>query len=244
MKIGDNVYVGSGLRDYGAQETAAYIIFKYNITSNVWSSLPECPTKHHGLAALDNEVVAIGGCDKLSIITSSVYTFRDSKWQEVLPPMSTPRYLLSATSYQNKVIIAAGGTIVDDCGGDFIYTDKVEIYKDGRWYNTKRLCFPLSQFTIQMIGDTCYTLGGVTTTYDHTNTSLCSTVSSLLKCANSARNSTKHPTMWQRLLDMHPLTFSSPVEMDGRLVVMGGSVDSQRRQGSKFISTYDFSTDS
>ena len=37
-------------------------------------------------------------------------------------------------------------------------TDGVEIYKkDDCWYSTKRLPFVLTQFTIQMVGDMCYT---------------------------------------------------------------------------------------
>ena len=59
--------------------------------------------------------------------------------------------------------------------GEFTHTDIIEIYKkDDCWYSTERLPFVLTQFTIQMIGDTCYTLGGTPTTYDDSqHSSLC-----------------------------------------------------------------------
>lgn len=70
-------------------------------------------------------------------------------------------------------------------------------------------------------------------------------MSSLLE--NDLRADSRYPippisTMWEKLEDKHPLTFSSLVELDGRLVAVGGSVDPKYRQGTKFISTYDFAT--
>ena len=156
------------------------------------------------------------------------------------------RSLLSTTSYENKLIIAAGGTVGANSKGETTSTDIVEIYKkDDCWYSTTRLPFTLAQFTIQMIGDKCYTLGGVTYA-DKTSTALYASVSSLLEHAVPADS--RHPkpqikTTWEQFQKEHPLTFPSLVELDGRLVVMGGSIDKQQRRGSKFISTYDFATD-
>ena len=104
VKIGDSVYVGCGVRKAADELT----IFEYSITRDTWSHLPDCPTYHHGLATLDDELLVIGG--KISEATNVVYTFRDETWQEVLPPMPTPRYSLSTLTYENRVIIAAGGT--------------------------------------------------------------------------------------------------------------------------------------
>ena len=242
MKIGDNVYVGDGLRKDG--DTSG--IFKYSLTHDTWSRLPDCPTYQHGLATLDEELIVIGGHAD-GVASNLVYTFRNDKWQQVLPPMPTSRFNLSAASYENKLIIAAGGTLMVSINGEFTHTDRVEIYKkDDCWYSTKRLPFTLSQFTTQMMGDTCYTLGGTATTPDDSSTALYASVSSLL--TNAVPADTKYttpqiPITWKRLQDKHPLTFPSLVELDGRLVVMGGSVGQKQRHGSKFISTYDFTTD-
>ena len=241
VKIGDNVYVGSGLRKRGDEST----IFKYSLTHNIWSPLPNCPTFHHGLATLDKKLIAIGGL-RYGQPSDEVYTFRRDTWQQVLPTMPTPRYSLSTASY-HKLIIAAGGTIRENTKGEITRTNVVEIYKkDGCWYSTTPLPFTLSQFTIQMVGDTCYTLGGTGYNELESSTALYASVSSLLD--NAVPVGSKHhiPAVqipWIKLQDKHPLTFPSLVELDGRLVVMGGSVDTLRRIGSKFISTYDFATD-
>ena len=241
VKIGDNVYVGYGLRKREDEST----IFKYSLTHDTWSRLPACPTLQHGLATLDDEVIVIGG-QQSRRPTNAVYTFRDDTWQQVLPPMPTPRDSLSTASYENKLIIAAGGTISRNSTGEATHTDRVEIYKkDDCWYSTKRLPFPLTQFTIQMIGDTCYTLGGVANA-DDSSTALYASVSFLLENAvpaDSKYTTPQIPLTWKRLQNKHSLTCPSPVELGGRLVVMGGSIDIQQRRGSRFISTYDFATD-
>ena len=239
VKIGDNMYVGYGIRKYKEERA----VFKYSLTHDTWSCLPDCQTIHHGLATLDDELIVIGGFTSDSLQTNNVYTFRAGKWQQVLPPMPTPRDSLSTASYENELIIAAGGIINLNSKGETTRTDVVEIYKkDDCWYSTTRLPFPITQFTIQVIGDTCYTLGGTCSS----STALYASVSSLLE--NAVPADTKYTTpqtksTWEKLPEQHPLTYPSLVELDGRLVVMGGSVDHVQRRGSRFISTYDFATD-
>ena len=153
VKIGNNVYVGYGLRKREDKTT----IFKYSPTHDTWSRLPACPTFQHGLATLDDELIVIGGhaVDKLaSVPTNKMYTLRDGKWQQVLPPMPTPRRSLSTTSYENKLIIAAGGSITLDSKGETTYTDRVEIYKkDDCWYSTTPLPFHILIITVHYTND-------------------------------------------------------------------------------------------
>lgn len=106
MKIGDYVYVGDALRKQG-EETR--VIFRYTLIHDTWSRLPKCPTFQHGLASLNDELIVIGGLIS-SRVTNVVYTFRDDTWQQILPPMPTPRYHLCTISHENRLIIAAGGS--------------------------------------------------------------------------------------------------------------------------------------
>ena len=243
VKIGDSVYVGYGLR----KREEKTMIFKYSLTHDTWSPLPDSPTYQHGLATLDDELIVIGGHATGELATvpkNKVYTFRDNKWQQIIPPMPTPRSLLSTTSYENKLIIAAGGTVGANSKGETTSTDIVEIYKkDDCWYSTTQLPFPITQFTIQMVGDKCYTLGGIAPDFNESSTIVYASVSSLLKDAVPAGSAPQMKSTWEQLQTEHPLTFPSLVELDGRLVVMGGSVDRKQRRGSRFISTYDSATD-
>ena len=242
VKIGDNVYVGDGLRQVGKEPT----IFKYSLTLDTWTHLPRCPTRQHALASMDEELISIGGTVS-GKETNTLYTFRDDAWREVLPPMPTPRYLLSATSHRDRVIITAGGVLERKSNGESMRTDLVEIYitNDKKWYGTKRLPIPIAQFSITIIHDTCYTLGGVCTLAE-TSTTLYATVSSLLENALPAESgyATPQPKLtWKQLEDKHPLTFPSLVELDGGLFTMGGSVDPIQRRGTKYITTYDLTTE-
>ena len=49
--------------------------------------------------------------------------------------------------------------------------------------------------------------------------------------------------MWKRQQSQYPLTCPSLVEIDETLVAVGGSCDEAKRCGSKFISAYDFATE-
>ena len=238
VKIGDNVYMGGRLSNM----TEENIIFKYNLTLDTWTCLPWCPTYLHALATLNEELIIIGG--RLSgRATNILYTFRDDMWQEVLPPMPTPRWYLSAITHQDRLIITAGGILEMQTDGQHTQTDCVELYitEDKKWYHTKRLPIPVVQFSITIINDTCYTLGGVST-FNETSTTLYATVSSLLESAvpaDSGYATPQFPLTWKRLPEKHPLTFPSLVELGGRLVTMGGSVDPTLRRGTKYITTYD-----
>ena len=242
VKIGDNVYVGDGLRQNGEDSS----IFKYNYTLDTWTRLPQSPTGQHALATLNEELISVGG--RVSgRATNILYTFRDDMWQEVLPPMPTPRFLLSAISHQDRFIITAGGVLERKSNGETIGTDLVEIYitEDKKWYSTKRLPFPINTLSIAIINNTCYTLGGVSSITE-TSLTLYATVSSLLKNAVPAESGYATPQVrhtWDRLPDKHPLTYPSLVGLDGRLVTMGGSVDPTLRCGTKYITTYDSATE-
>ena len=246
VKIDDNVYVGHGLRKRNEDQT----VFKYSLTQDTWSRLPPCPTNHYGFASLDEELILVGGNFRGSRHqpTNAVYIFRDNTWRQDLLPMPTPRNHLSTASYANKLIIAAGGVIRTGSNEEKIFTDKVELYKKdtSSWYTTKRLPFKLTQFNIQMVGDKCYTLGGTTDTFNQSSTAVFATVSSLIENAipvDSTNHTPQISATWEKLKDEHPLTHPSLVELGGRLVVMGGSIDHQRRLGTRYISTYDFATD-
>ena len=77
------------------------------------------------------------------VATNTVYTFRDGTWKQIIPPIPTPRYLLSTTSHEDRIIIAAGGITHVTPKGEVSGTDVVEIYKLGQWFTTKRLQFLL-----------------------------------------------------------------------------------------------------
>ena len=97
--------------------------------------------------------------------------------------MPTPRYSLSTISYENRVIIAAGGTTRRMLDGECEQTDIVEIYlkESNSWYSTKCLPFPMCNFSMEILKDKCFVIGGITGSYEDSSTMLYSTISSLIE---------------------------------------------------------------
>ena len=86
------------------------------------------------------------------------------------------------------------------------------------------------------INETCYILGG-TARKDSVKIVICSTIFALLENATVSR---QHVLPWKRLPDEHPLCCSTPVELNGRLVTVGGSSHPMQREGTRFIGAYDY----
>ena len=204
----------------------------FNMQQETWTPLPPCPTIEHGLTTLDGELIAVGGKMKNEDV-NTVYTLRNTTWTEALPPMPTPRHFLSTASHDNRIIIAAGGTLHLDRKGTTEFSDRVEVYikESQTWFSANPLPFGVSTFSMSIIRGTCYILGGAAME-DEVKVMLHATISSLLE--NFFLRSP-----WQWLQEQHPLCLASPVELKGRLVVMGGSSDVFQRHGTRFISTYD-----
>ena len=234
VRIGDYIYVGGGLRrGYDA-------IMKYRISQDTWTTLPNCPTYEHGLATLNGELVAIGGT-VLSKATNRVYTFRDGRWLEDLPPMPTPRCNLSTVSHQDRFIIAAGGTQYVSPTGKRIRTSRVEVYvkEKNQWYSTRSLPFPMAVFSTCIVNDVFYTVGGVGE-HEQSRTTLYASLSSLLR-NTSVEHSTPAPQItWKQLSSQHPLFCASPAAIDGRLIAFGGYSTVELHCADTLVSTYDF----
>jgi hypothetical protein len=86
VKIKDSVFVGGGFRT----KDSSPAIFEYRVTKDEWNTLPQCPVLHQGLATLNGELISVGGKNPKGV-TNSVYTLRDGRWKDILPPVPTAR---------------------------------------------------------------------------------------------------------------------------------------------------------
>ena len=242
VKINNFVFVGGGFRK--RFDTPA--IFQYSLSDNAWTTLARCPAIQQGLTTLNGELVSVGGIT-VHGKTNIVYTFRDGEWLEVLPSMPTPRYLLSTVSYNNKLIVAAGGRTGTARDGRALRTEAVEIYiRDQQWYTTKQLPIPISALSMCILGDMLYILGGVGSKIQDSRIALYATLPTLIEEAAPASGSSitsETKEEWSILTAEHRLLYSSIVELDGKLVAMGGSHEVVLHRGTMFISSYDFAAD-
>ena len=243
VKIGGHIYVGGGMPGVGK---LSYYIYKYDLNHDTWDTLPHCPTQQHSLATLDDELIVIGGLLGRDI-ANTVYTFRQNKWLEELPPMPTPRYHHSSITHENKVIIAAGGIVSQQDTGKYTRSDVVEIYiKGDQWYSTKPLPFPSSSFSLCIIQDSCYISGGSAQTFEQQLLTVYTTVASLIKNAepaDSRYSAVQCPLKWGKFKGAHPMRCTTLAVMNGKLFSLGGTDFGEMHVGTTFFSTYDFASD-
>ena len=118
--IGDNVYVGGGL----TPSENNGIVMVYSLATGSWRTLPPSETMWFGMAAVNNQLVLVGGNNiPLNEVTGVLAMWNESSRTLILPfpEMPTPRHSPSVVSYQ-KWLVVAGGL---EAGG--YHSDKVEI---------------------------------------------------------------------------------------------------------------------
>ena len=78
---------------------------------------------------IDQKLTAVGGHDG-QFCTNKVFTLREEKWVEELPPMTTARMSPAIVNTPNRDVIVVGGN--NDTG----YTTTIELFQVHRreWY--------------------------------------------------------------------------------------------------------------
>jgi hypothetical protein len=213
-------------------------IFCYNTDHDSWTTLPDCPAFHQGLATLNGELLSVGGISSDGVM-NIVYTFRDHKWKEILPPMPTPRWFPTTVPYNDELILAAGGQTDKTRGGSYQMLRTVEVYiKNKQWYIIKPLPIPTSISPACVVGNTCYMFE------EKSKVILYISLQTLVDAVNKSKvQILKAKGNWKKLTPRHPLFLSSLVELKGKLVAMGGCSELEPRCGTRFISYYDLFAD-
>ena len=136
--IGDNVYIGGGLTLSGNDD----VVMVYSLVVQSWRRLPPYESIWFGMAAVNNQLVLVGG-EHISHgeVTNmlSMWDELSQRWTHPFPEMPTSRESPSAISYQQWLVVAGG----HDRGS---YSDKVELLDtvsgkcvSGKWYEASPL---------------------------------------------------------------------------------------------------------
>ena len=196
MVIGESVYVGGGSTGSGRGELSDFVVFRFDLTKNEWSSLPPCSVICFGLVHFMSELVLVGGREMGGGVSSRVYRFKTDtqKWEEFIPPMPTPRMAPCMTATQSALIVA-GGMSIDAMS-------LVEIYSTvtSQWHKVDPLPLPCTLATSVTIGNTWYILGGFLPGYKPSKVVLSAPVDSLVQKATSDSKH-KSPSVWETLPD-------------------------------------------
>ena len=91
--IGDNVYVGGGYTLISLVNCCTVMV--YSLASGSWSKLPPHKTRWFGMAAVNNQLVLVGGTKSSDEVTGilAVWDGGSQTWTHPFPEMPTPRRL-------------------------------------------------------------------------------------------------------------------------------------------------------
>ena len=111
LVIARNVYVCGGVC---GSVVPARVVQVYDLDKATWTKLPPAPQYNSETAAINNQLVLIGGREASSgTITNMVSTWTGQGWQQDIPAMPTKRARPGVTTY-NTYLMVAGGKAEDN----------------------------------------------------------------------------------------------------------------------------------
>ena len=133
-------------------------MYSYNIKSDLWSQLPDCPWSYCSIAVIDNLLTAIGGYFRRQN-SNKLYSLKQLRqrlqWVEEFPPMPTKR--CSPTSICTKrELIVAGGSF----NGSYLACVEVMNRATRQWSIAANMPCVMSHASGVICGDRLYVGGG------------------------------------------------------------------------------------
>ena len=237
--INGKVYCGGGVADGDNR----YIVYRYDLSQDNWTTLPPLPVRYFGLGQLNGKLVAVGGIKKSNNQrTDEVYTYdeRSNEWKHTIPPMPTARDNPGVLSLESAILVAGGDTVSGVCAS-------VEIFKlnTSRWYVTERLPTPCCELSLVTIGNTCYILGGFNyPTY--VTQALHASIDDLLSYAipdDDFHMPLQQGSVWKYLPNT-PLYEPAAAELAGNLLAIGGKETDKGSTDMKEVFVFSTSSNS
>ena len=224
--IKEKVYIGGRIASSSISD-AAYIVLAYDPHANEWSTLPPYECIYFAMAAINDQLVLIGGRTREARITSHLSVW-DKKWTKPFVPMPTARCSASATTYVKWLVVIGGRKLsVGTKLSDVEILDTVS----NQWYSCAPLPRPTSSISLTAtVGNTCYALGGYTTGQNGSKKVFSVCLDDLIsqaisQPAGATATALPTPSPWHPLPDV-PLIRSTAVCLDGALFAVGGAQDS------------------
>ncbi len=210
VEINDTVYVGGGWTD---RDEDAYIVMAYNKQSCKWHILPPYSTRGFAMATVNSKLVVVGGMNRDGFDSSELGEWQpdSNQWTHPFPPMSTPRWLPSATSYKHWLVVAGGYHDV----GLQASVDVLDV-SNMQWSNRQSTPTPWRMMQSTTIGDTWYLMGGVCEDVGWSPDIYSVSLEALVSYSSSDSSN-----IWNKLPSLN-CTFSSPLNIGGSLLAVGG----------------------
>lgn len=213
--IGDNVYIGGGDSYIKSQ-----VVMVYKLSTKSWGILPPYENKWFGMAAVNDQLVLVGGktLSSLSKRTSvlGVWNEGSQTWTQPFPELPTPRHSPSVVCYQRWLVVAGG------------YSDKVELLDthSKQWYEGSPLPKGGSEMSSTINGNMWYISSSVLFELYPVHQQIFSVcLDELIFRAVSTQLAgdtlLSAPSPWQTLT-APPVTLSTNLVLNGALLSFGG----------------------
>ena len=216
--IGNNVYVG-GVFSIIAENRATVMV--YSLETGSWRTLPPYMSRYFGMAAVNNQLVLVGGWTTLTGEVTNVLGVWDEgsrTWTHPFPAMPTARHSPSVIYYQKWIVVAGGGER-GSC------SKKVELLDtlSGQWYEGSPLPKGCSEISSAISGNMWYLSGGSSSQggKKHVFSVCLDELISQAVSQSTGATSQPTPTPWQTLPET-PQTRSNVSILNGALLVVGG----------------------
>ena len=234
VMIGDNVYIGGG--DTYTRSNAQ-VVMVYNTRTKTWAALPPYDSQWFGMAAINDQLVVVGGSKSSSSATATACLGRRATnklgvwddglqtWTHPFPDMPTSRHSIFVVSYQRWLVVAGGDN------GMGVYLNKVELLDthSKQWYEGLPLPKGHSSMSSTIYGNMWYLSSGLFSIFDQASRHVFGVClddiifQAISRSAGTASPSTQSP--WQILTDT-PLAFSTILILNGALMAIGGKSSS------------------
>ncbi len=210
VEINDTVYAGGGGTDRVEDD---YIVMAYNTQSCQWHTLPPYSTWGFAMTTINNKLVVVGGRNRDHSDSSELGEWQpdSNQWTHPFPPMSTPRWLPSATSYKHWLVVAGG------YHGVCLQTVEVLDVSNMQWSTGPSTPTPWVAMKSTTIGDTWFLMGGVCEKLSHYSPDVYSVSLEALVSHSSSDCS----NIWNKLPSLN-CTQSCPLNIGGSLLAVGG----------------------
>ena len=145
LVIARNVYVCGGKCNDVA---LARVVQVYDLDKASWTKLPPAPQYFSEAAAINNQLVLIGGREASSrTVTNMVSTWTGQGWQQDIPAMPTKRFRPGVTTC-NTYLMVAGGLAEDN--QTLLGSIDVMDTTTRQWYTPANLQLPRPMSTMQI----------------------------------------------------------------------------------------------
>ena len=216
VAIRGSLYVGGGY-NRGKGQT----VMVYSLSTESWRTLSPYVSQWFGMAAVNGQLVLVGGRNLSTDAATNVLGVWDEgsqTWTHSLPGMPTPRDSTSVSSYGNWLVVAGGS---DETSS---YVNKVELLDtlSRQWYESSPLPYECSAMCSTVCGNMWYLSRGYLSLGSQPNKhvfSICLDELVSKVSAGPVLSSTSSP--WQILPDT-PTIHSTVVTFGGGLLAIGG----------------------